>query len=230
MFNKLTTVMTVAALMFGAVAEAKYSSSRSSSSSRSYSSPSRSYKAPSRTSNPSTSKYSSKSKSTKPKATTKSAAKPKPTFKNKAAKQKYESAVKNGTAFKSKSAAQADFKKKHAAEYKSTYPAKPTTRPTHIPQSTNVGGVTHNVTYNQSHGGYGYTNALGAYIMYDLMTDSIHRQSMMNHNGYAVHSSHGAHHGGTTVVHHNSGGGMLIGVIILVFIIGAVVVVVVIND
>jgi hypothetical protein len=141
----------------------------------------------------------------KPKASSSSTAKkvaPKPAAPKRTAAQQasYEKASKSGTAFKSKESAVADFKSKNASTYKSSYATKPETRPAHIPQTTSVGGTSYNVTYNQAHGGYGYTNALGAYIMYDMMTDQMQMNRMMANQGYYYDKTP------TRVVHTNSSG------------------------
>jgi hypothetical protein len=125
--------------------------------------------------------WGSKSKTTSSKAT----AKPKMT----AAQQKsLEIAKKNGTSFKSKTAAQDAFKTKYASTYTSKYTAKPATRPAHIPQTTSVGGTNYNVSYNQSYGGYGYMGPSGSWIMYDMMTDMAMMNMMMSQNNYVVHN------------------------------------------
>lgn len=110
---------------------------------------------------------------------------PKPTVvQNKA----YAAAKTKGLAFSNKADAQADFKAKHAQTYTSKYATEPKTRPEHIPATTNVGGTTYNINYNSQYGGYGYTNALGAWIAYDMMSDAIMMNSMMSRHGYYVGS------------------------------------------
>lgn len=89
----------------------------------------------------------------------------------KADKKAYEKAKANGTTFKDRKSAAADYKKKNAVKYGSTYTSKPATRPGHIPPTTKVGGSQTTIIYNQSHGGYGYMNAMGTWMMYDAMAD-----------------------------------------------------------
>jgi hypothetical protein len=104
-----------------------------------------------------------------------------------AAQQKsFETAKKNGTSFKTKSAASTAFKQKHYAKYPAKYASKPATRPAHVPQSTSVGGVNYNVSYNAGYGGYGYMGAGGRWMMYDAMTDVIMLNMLMSRNHYIV--------------------------------------------
>jgi hypothetical protein len=92
----------------------------------------------------------------------------------------------NGTSFKSKTEATSAFKTKYADKYPAKYPTKPTTRPAHIPQTyQGPQGNTYNVTYNQAGGGYGYMNALGTFMLYDMMTDNIMMNQQMRSMNYA---------------------------------------------
>jgi len=197
----LVSLMSLAVVTENAFAKGSRSSS-SRSSSRSYSkpSPSRSYSKPKPKPAPRvvkpktvapkvtpkaapapTKSWGGKPKSTTPKTSRATTAKPKMS----AAKSKsLETAKKNDTSFKSKDAATAAFKKNQAGKYPSKYASKPATRPEHIPQSTMVGGRSVNITYNN--GGYGYTNSLGAFIMYDMMSDAIMRDRYMSRSNYMV--------------------------------------------
>jgi hypothetical protein len=96
--------------------------------------------------------YQAKTKSGKPISKTDMAA-------HKKAKEK-------GTAFKSKKAAMTDYKAKNKGKFPAKYDKKPATRPSHIPQTTMVGGRNTTVVFNQGYGGYGYMMA-GAWVMYD---------------------------------------------------------------
>lgn len=99
----------------------------------------------------------------------------------------YKKAKESGKSFTTPTAAAADFKAKSASKYSSTYKSEPPNRPTHIPQSTAVGGKTVNVTYNAGYGGYGYMHpTLGTWMMYDMMSDAVMMNSMMRHEGYYV--------------------------------------------
>lgn len=93
-------------------------------------------------------------------------------------------AAKSGTAYKSKTEATSAFKTKNAAQYKSTYAIKPTTRPDHIPPSTSVGGKSYDVSYNQQHGGYGYMGPSGSWMAYDAMSDAIMLNTLMTRQNY----------------------------------------------
>lgn len=67
-----------------------------------------------------------------------------------------------------------DFKQKNADKYKNDFKTEPTTRPSYIPQTTVVGGTTVNIIHNPGYGGYGYYNALGAFILFDALTYHAH--------------------------------------------------------
>lgn len=192
-----------------------FSSSRSSSS-RSFSSPSRSsggfsskpsMSSPSRSSGgfgskPSTPKSTgsntvkspvpSTSKSTGFSSSTSSSFKPKPSthVDLQSAKQ-----VKVGNVTMTKDQAISDFKTKHASTYTSSYKSEPSARPSHIPQSTTVGGKSVNVTYNVNHGGYGYIHPLtGAWMAYDVMSDvAIYSALMSQHNYHPVVTTQSPH-------------------------------------
>lgn len=96
----------------------------------------------------------------------------------------FEAAKKNGTAFKSKSEATSAFKSKNATKYTSKYATKPSTRPSHVPQTTMVNGTSCTINYNSMHGGYGYTNSFGAFIIYNAMADAIMVNTLMSRNNY----------------------------------------------
>lgn len=184
------------------------SSSRSTRSTRSPSRSTRSSNSRTKNSRSNTSKSwgSSKSKATSSRKMTKA-------DKALAAKAK-----KNGTSFKSKKEAQAAFKKKNATKYTSKYKTKPATRPSHIPQTTTVGGTSYNVTYNQGMGGYGYMGPSGAWIAYNAMADAAMMSMLMRQQGYYAPGMNT----GAVVVHNPSGLGF---VWLLISIIGGVVVI-----
>jgi hypothetical protein len=147
-----------------------------------------------------------------------------------AAQQKsFEASKKNGTSKMTKSQSMNKFKNDKAMQkkYTSNYASKPATRPSHIPATTSVGGRNVNVTYNVNHGGYGYTNSLGAYIMYDMMADSMMRNRMMTNNNYlyAGHPSVVGTHAPVIVHQRNSGFVLLMtmfGVIVVVVVGGVI--------
>lgn len=166
-----------------------WSSSRSSSRSSGWSSSKSTKPSSSKPSSASKSSWNSKSTKSAPLPMTKTASRPKLS----PAQQKvYDKAAKNGTLFKSKSAAVSDFKSKYASKYSNKFTSQPTTRPEYIPQTYRSGGHTYNITYNQGHGGYGYWSGggpgLGTWMMYDMMSDAIMMNAMMNHQGYYVQS------------------------------------------
>ena len=175
MYQKMKNLIVVAIVALALVCstvEDSFARSRgggSRSSSRSSSRRTSSRSKSSRSSKPkSTVKKSSKVKSSKPKSTKRTSNTPKRSV---AQQKSYESAKKNGTAFKSKSAAVSNFKSnsKVQKQYTSKYASKPASRPAHIPQSYISGGNTYNVSYNSSHGGFGYMNS-GRWMAYDFMT------------------------------------------------------------
>lgn len=116
--------------------------------------------------------------------------------------------VRVGNVTMTKDQAVNDFKTKHASTYTSSYKTEPTSRPSHIPQSTSVGGKTVNITYNSSNGGYGYMHPLtGAWMAYDVMSDMAMMSMLMHNNhGYApvVATTQVPVSAGTTVVATNS--------------------------
>ena len=99
---------------------------------------------------------------------------------------KYKAATKNGTTFKTRESAIADFKAKKGSTYTSKYVTEPTTRPRHIPQQYQEGGQSYNITYNSGYGGYGYMNTLGTFMLYDIMTDNANLNRTMTRDNYYV--------------------------------------------
>ena len=177
--------------------------SRSSSSSRS---------TPSKT--PSKSTWGNTRKST---ANTRSTTKPK---RSQADQKLHDKAKANGTAYTSKASATKAFKEKNASQYKSTYSTKPTSRPSHIPESTSVGGKSYNVTYNQQHGGYGYMGASGSWMMYNTMTDIAMISLLMSRNNYyydtvPISSNPVVSSNPVAVVRHNTSAGVIVAKVLL---------------
>jgi len=139
----------------------------------------------SKISKPSKSKSVSRSTSKKATGSRKASASKQKAVNRSATDQKsFEKAKSSGTAYKSKGEATSAFKQKNASSYGSKYASQPTTRPSHIPQSTNVGGASYNVSYNSGYGGYGYMNTMGTWMMYDAMTDAIMLNTLMSSNNY----------------------------------------------
>lgn len=75
------------------------------------------------------------------------------------------------TPFKPKEQYVSEFKAQNANKYPTTFSTPPAQRPSYIPQTTVVNNIHYPITYNQSAGGYGFVNALGAFILYDAITD-----------------------------------------------------------
>ena len=220
----------IAFLCFGSVeAQAGFSSSSRSfsSPSRSFSSPSRSFSSPSRSFGSSSKSYtapSPRSSSSSAKSTTTSSgswfskpstAKPQTSSRpvSSVDTARYKSAVSSGKVFQTRESAIADFKATKASSYTSKFTSEPKTRPDYIPQSykSNDGKV-YNITYNQQSGGYGYWSGggpgLGTWMMYDMMSDAIMMNTMMNRSNYYVGPPPA-----TTVVTSGSG----IGTLFLIF-------------
>lgn len=136
-------------------------------------------------------------------------------------------AKKNGTSYKDRKSAVTAFKQKNATKYTSRYKTKPTTRPAHIPQTTMVGGVSYNVTYNQQYGGYGHMSPLGTWIMYDMFMDAAMTDRMMRTAGYAHPGMYTPVAVTTpTVIHHHSDGSGFLWFIVLCVGIGVVIIVI----
>jgi len=105
-------------------------------------------------------------------------------------KKRIASAKSSGKYHKDKKSAQAAFKKNNAGKFPSKYATKPTERPSHVPQSTSVGGKSYNVTFNSTHGGYGYMGPSGSWMMYDAMSDIVMMNMMMQRRGYVIESNY----------------------------------------
>jgi hypothetical protein len=128
----------------------------------------------------------------------------------------YKAAKTSGKAFTTKDAAVADFKAKSATKYTSTYKTEPTTRPSHIPTTTTVGGSNVNVSYNSQYGGYGYMHpSLGTWMMYDMISDAAMMGVMMSRDGYYVGAQ-------PAVIHHSGGPSTALSVILTVVIFGTI--------
>lgn len=116
-------------------------------------------------------------------------------------------AIQSGTAYKTKDAAMSDFKTKYADKYPTKFNSEPSVRPDYIPRTYSNGGSTYNIVYNSGFGGYGYYNALGAWIAYDIMSDALMMNSLMHRHSYYYPSAPYVGGGvGTTVVHTTSSG------------------------
>jgi hypothetical protein len=164
------------------------SSSRSSSPSKSWGSskPKASTKSPSKSWG--SSKPASKKTATKPSNLSKTKTSVPKTKAEKAKQKTYETNTKkfqaakaSGKQFDTKKDAVAHWKKTNSTKYTSKFTTKPTTRPDYVPQSTRLSnGSNVNITYNQNHGGYGYMNTLGQFMLWDAMTDVVFQNSRMS--------------------------------------------------
>lgn len=122
-------------------------------------------------------------------------------------KKLHDRAKAQGTQFKDRKSATTAFAAKKGPELKKanpvTFASQPATRPSYVPQNTTVGGNTYNVSYNQSRGGYGYMDALGMFVMYDIMTNRSFVDGQMRSSGYAYGPAP-----------HNNGGMVIISVLL----------------
>jgi len=96
----------------------------------------------------------------------------------------YDKAKMNGTAFQSREQATSNFKQKYGSQYPNKFSSEPKSRPSYIPQTTNVGGRNYTVIYNQGMGGYGHYGLGGRWMMYDMMMDMAMVDMMMGNHGY----------------------------------------------
>jgi uncharacterized Zn-finger protein len=112
---------------------------------------------------------------------------------------RYKAASQSGTAFKTRESAVADFKAKKASSYTSRYNSEPASRPTHIPSTYREGGTNRTIIYNQSSGGYGFYNSLGAFMIYDAMSDSQNLNKLMSQNNYYVGQPPSTHFGALSI-------------------------------
>ncbi len=99
-------------------------------------------------------------------------------------KNNYYRAKQNGTLYSNKSQAQSAFRNKYSKQYGSKFASKPSRRPDYIPNSTTVKGRQYPISYNSQYGGYGYLNALGTFVLYDALSDTLMMNRLMNQNGY----------------------------------------------
>lgn len=118
-----------------------------------------------------------------------------------------------GTTFQNRSQAETAFKQRNAGQFSSRYRSEPSSKPSHIPQTTRVGGRNVNVGYNTGLGGYGYLHpTLGTWMMYNAMTDVAMMSVLMNRGGYYYGGAPGTYHGG--------GGNFFTGLILILLIVG----------
>ncbi len=106
-------------------------------------------------------------------------------------KKSYNQAKRNNTVFNSKAQAESSFKSKNASKYSSKFATKPQQRPDYIPRSTTVNNQSYNINYNSRYGGYGYTNALGTFVLYSALSDTIMLNTLMRRNHYYYGSGAG---------------------------------------
>lgn len=98
----------------------------------------------------------------------------------------YKKAVQSGNVYKTKDEALSSYKEKNAAKFKNTFDSEPSSRPTYIPSSTNVGGTSYNVSYNPQFHGYGYYGPSGSWMMYDTIRDVAMLSMLMDRDNVVV--------------------------------------------
>ena len=109
----------------------------------------------------------------------------------------YQRARTNGTTFQTRQQAEQAFVSRNSSQYPSRYATQPSSRPSHIPQSTRVDGRNVNVTYNAGLGGYGYLHpTLGTWVLYSAMADAAMLGLLMSNQGYYYGPAPGAYYGG----------------------------------
>lgn len=134
--------------------------------------------------------------------------------------------------YKDRAAAIAAFKAKNKDKYKTTFDAKPATRPRYIPSTYKRNGFSYDVTYSPRYRGYGYMYG-SRWVQYDPFTDSANMNYLLWEKGYDYHGkpnwSPPAHvrakRAGTYVPHYSRGRGGLgiaffVGLVVIVFFIG----------
>lgn len=143
-------------------------------------------------------------------------------------KKRIAAAKTSGNYYTDKKSAQAKFKKEHGAKYTSSYKTKPATRPAHIPTTYSSGGRSYNVTYNSTHGGYGYMGPSGTWLAYNMMADQIMYDRYRRQHGYIMESDHyNVTHRPvvTRTVHEQptSAAGAVMGIVIAVIVVGGII-------
>jgi hypothetical protein len=108
----------------------------------------------------------------------------------------FESAKRSGTLFSSRDEAAQAFRSRYAKDYGTSFVSEPQSRPSYIPGYTLVGGRRSPIAYVPSLGGYGYMNALGAWVLYDALSDPIALDPLMARTNYywgspPIYLSHG---------------------------------------
>tara|TARA_B100001778_G_scaffold334986_1_gene350480 strand:+ start:32616 stop:33341 length:726 start_codon:yes stop_codon:yes gene_type:complete len=205
----------IALMAFPADAFGQRSRSRSSGSRSSYKQPSRNKSASQNRSR--TNKQARPSQKNNSSKSWGSSNKSKSTKATKADRALHDRAKKQGTHFQNRQQATAAFATKKGPELRAKNPvrfdSKPATRPSYIPQTYSSGGNTYNISYNPGYGGYGYMNALGTWVMYDIMWNQAFVNNQMRTYGYAYGPAPSA----------GPGAGMVLGIIVGVVVIGGVI-------
>jgi hypothetical protein len=130
--------------------------------------------------------------------------------------------IQTGTRFQTRESAINDFKIKHADKYPTRFVSEPRIRPSYIPSYYTYGGTRYNIIYNPYYGGYGYWGPGHVWMMYDLMTDAIMLNTLMNNHGYYANGQGYYDNGGVVnpapVIYHTSPlSGVIYGISILIF-------------
>lgn len=78
----------------------------------------------------------------------------------------------NGTTYKSRDEAISAYKTQNASRLTTSFKDEPKIRPAYVPQKTYVGGRETVIVFDRSHGGYGYYDAMGRWMLYDAIHDA----------------------------------------------------------
>ena len=118
-----------------------------------------------------------------------------------------------------------NFKTQNATKYTTTFVSEPTIRPTYVPQVYYVGGMNRTVYYDYNHGGYGYWNAVGTFMLYDALTIEANR-----HASYQIHQQNSYNYENSN---ENSGSTILyvfLGIFMIIILIGVFVYIISANN
>lgn len=95
----------------------------------------------------------------------------------------YAKASKSGTAFTSRTEAITSFQNKYKTTYVNSFTVEPSIRPSHIPSTYLVGGVSYPIVYGSAYHGYGYYIG-STWYAYDVFRDAAMLSILMNNQGY----------------------------------------------
>jgi len=103
----------------------------------------------------------------------------------------------------------ANFKTKNATKYTTTFVSEPIVRPAYVPNVYYVGGMNRTVYYDYNHGGYGYWNAVGMFVLYDALSLEAER-----HAAYQIHQQNAYNYENV-----GNGGGSIVTIFLVIMLI-----------